>query len=115
MAGVLTTASVVTCGHSGTVSTSSSAKLKVSGNPVVLKVGVQGKSVSGCLTVTDPNTGALQCSLVATVSSGEAVKLKAGGQGVILDTLSGGTNGTVGGLVQNLLSATAGQSKLTAK
>ncbi len=115
MGAVLTTASKVACGHDpGKVATSATAKLKVNGNLVLLKSGIAGKSVSGCSTVTDPNTSTLQCSTVTSVTAGEATKLKAGGSPVMLDTLAGATNGTVSGTPQTKLSATASQTKLTA-
>lgn len=120
MAGVLTTASNVTCGHSpGRVSTSSSAKLKVSGSAVLLKTGVSSKSVSGCSTVTSTDSNGVtqnqQCSSVSSVTAGEATKLKAGGSFVMLDTLAGQTDGMVNYTTpQTKLSATAGQTKLKA-
>jgi len=52
---------------------------------------------------------------VSSVTSGEATKLKVNGQAVMLDTLSGTTDGMVAKTTpQMLLSATAGQTKLTA-
>ena len=118
MAGVLTTSSKVICGHGGTVSTSSSAKLKVSGNPVLLKTGIAQQAVSGCLTPTTPpppGPASIKCTLVSSVDTGEATKLKAGGNPVMLDTLTGQTNGIIANVTpQKLLSATAGQSKLKA-
>ncbi len=118
MPGVLTTGSNVSCGHGGTVGTSSSAKLKVSGNAVLLKTGIAMKSVSSCQTppasdVSGPT--AMKCTTVTSVDSGEATKLTAGGAPVVLETLTGQTDGMVGKVTpQLLLSATAGQSKLKA-
>ncbi len=115
MPAVLTTQSNVTCGHSpGRVSTSSPLKLRVGTAAVLVKAGVQGKSVGLCSTVTDPNSGAKQCTSVTSVTAGEANKLTAGGQKVVTAALAGGTDGTVGGTPQLLLSATPAQSKLTA-
>jgi hypothetical protein len=118
MPGALTTGSTVLCGHGGTVSTTSSAKLKVSGNAVLLKDGIANQSVSGCLTVvTPPPPGPVStpCLSVTAVDSGEATKLKAGGKPVVLETLKGETDGKVANVTpQLLLSATAGQSKLKA-
>lgn len=118
MPGVLTTGSSVVCGHGGTVSTSGSAKLKVTGNPVLLKAGIAGKSVSGCGTPTvppPPGPPSSPCHSVASVITGEATKLKVSGSPVMLETLAGTTDGVIGGLTpQTLLSATAGQTKLTA-
>jgi hypothetical protein len=114
---VLTTGSNVTCGHSGTVSTASTAKLKVNGQPVLLKEGIQGRSVAGCTTppasdISGPT--AKPCTLVSTVSAGAATKLKVSGQSVMLQTLAGATDGMVAKETpQKLLSADAGQVKLT--
>jgi hypothetical protein len=115
MAGVLTTASTVLCGpdvppnHGGTVAVSSTAKLKVNGNPVLIKSSIAGKSVGGCKTPQSNSTK--PCTTVSSVLSGEASKLKAGGSPVMLDsTLSGQTDGAPPGT----LSASAGQNRLTA-
>ena len=120
MAGVLISSSNVTCGHVlppklGKVQVSSSAKLRVNGQPVLLKSSIENKTVAGCATVPDPNTGAKPCTTVTAVSTGEATKLKVGGKAVILDTLTGDTDGNVAGTTpQKLLKGTALQSKLTA-
>ncbi len=138
MAGVLTTSSDVTCGHSagavhGKAQVSSDVKLTVSGSPVLLKSGVDLKSVSGCPTPPASDTSgvtAAPCTQVTStptpptgaagpptpgVGGGEATKLTCGGLPAMLDTLSGKTNGMVGKVSpQTLLSASAGQDKLTA-
>jgi hypothetical protein len=117
MPGVLTTGSNVTCGHAGTVTTSSTTKLKVNGQPALLKTGIESKSVSTCATppASDPSGPTAQpCSSVSSVDTGEATKLTAGGKPVMIDTLTGKTDGMVAKVTpQTLLSATAGQSKLT--
>ncbi|MDZ8258028.1 hypothetical protein [Nostoc sp. ChiQUE01b] len=118
MASVLTTSSNVICGHSGNVAVTSTQKLKVGNNPVLVKTSIEGKSVPNCATVPAADaTGstAIKCTTVSSVSSGEATKLKVNKQPVMLDTLSGETNGMVAKITpQKLLAATAGQSKLTA-
>ena len=114
MAEVLTTGSTVDCGHTGTVSTSGASKLKVAGNAVLLEDGVSGKSVSACVTQNVTNTGMKQCTTVTSVTMGKATKLKVGGAPVLLSSLKGATDGTVGGSPQMLLKATAGQTKLKA-
>lgn len=118
MPGVLTTGSSVICGHGGTVSTTGVSKLKVSGNPVLQKTGIMGQSVSSCGTppASDPSgPTAIPCSTVISVDTGEATKLKVAGAPVMLETLAGKTDGMVGKTTpQTLLSATAGQTKLTA-
>ncbi|MEZ4731292.1 MAG: hypothetical protein R3E79_29590 [Caldilineaceae bacterium] len=115
MPNVLTTASPVVCGHGGPVTVSSSAKLTVKQNPVLLKSSIASKAVSGCTTVPDPNTSTKACTTVASVTAGEATKLTVRGNPVMLDTLAGSTDGTIGGTLQTLLSATAGQSQLVTK
>src|SRR5262245_3741136 len=110
---VLTTGSNITCGHEGTVATSSTAKLKVNGQPVLLREGIVGKAVENCLTPTVSNPTSSPCTSVSSVDKGKATKVTAGGSAVMLETLTGGTNGVVNGKAQTLLSATAGQSNLT--
>ncbi len=126
MPNVLTTDSTVLCGptidppppvpiHGGNVNVQSSAKLKVNRNAVLLRSSIEGRLVSGCATPSEPSSGNVPCATVSLVSSGEATKLTVQGNAVILDILTGSTNGTVGGTTpQTLLGATAGQNKLTA-
>ena len=96
--------------HGGSVSITSTAKLSVNGNPVLLKSGIVGKTVTGCKN-NPPPIGDTPCLNVTSVTAGEATKLTVGGSGVMLDsTLAGTTSGVPSGL----LKATAGQSKLTA-
>jgi hypothetical protein len=124
MAGVLTTNSTVACGHSGNVTVTGTQKLIVSNNPVLVKAGIAGKTILDCQTIepaNDPSgtpTGN-KCKNVSSVSSGEATKLKVKVNGqwqaVMLDTLSGTTDGMVAKITpQLLLSAKAEQTKLTA-
>ncbi len=117
MSGVLTTSSNCTCGHSGTVSTSSSTKLRVSDSPVLLQAGIAGQSVGNCSTTPaadSSGTIGLKCTSVTSVTAGAATKLQCGSQPVMLDALAGATNGIANRLPQTSLSATAGQTKLTA-
>lgn len=124
MGNVLTTDSRVTCGHSGNVEVTSTQKLKVSNNSVLVKTSIEGKSIPvipspGCCQtqpVSDASgTTANPCTTVSSVTRGEATKLKVNGQAVMLDTLAGETNGMVLKIrPQKLLSATAGQTKLMA-
>jgi len=114
MSNVLTAASTVLCGHAGNVSVQPTPKLMIGGNAALLKTGINGKSVGGCTTETDANKKDKQCSTVTAVTAGEAKKLTVQGQGVMLDTLEGGTDGLKTGKPQKALSATAAQTKLTA-
>jgi len=119
---VLTTSSSVQCGHSGKVAVESLAKLQVNSSPILLKGSIEGKPITGCKTPSTSDTSGLtnqQCDQVSSVPPGpgvilgEATKLKVGGQPVMLDTLTGKTNGMVGKVTpQPLLSAMANQSKL---
>jgi hypothetical protein len=112
MSGVLTTGSSVTCSNSGKVSVSSSAKLRVGGNPVLVQSGIAGKTISGCTHAIDSNSSEINCTAVLTISpSTFSMKLTTGGSGAALDTLSGAGNSTN---PPDSLSATAGQTKLTA-
>jgi hypothetical protein len=88
---VLTTASSVRCGHQGTVGIASDAKLKVGGNPVLRPSSIQGKDITACIT-PDSNT-ATKCRRVALVTGGAASKLRVGGQAVVLESLTGSTDG----------------------
>ena len=119
MSGVLTISSNVTCGHNGKVQTSSSAKLTVNGQAVLLKDSIASKSIATCSTKPAADASGTPtdapCITVSSVDSGGATKLTAGGSAVMLETLAGQTDGMVTKVTpQLLLSATAGQSKLTA-
>jgi hypothetical protein len=115
MAGVLTTASTVDCGHGGKVETSGSAKLTVGGKGVLLEAGVTGMRVSAaCSTQDKPDAGMKKCTVVQAVSAGAARKLTVDGKPVLLEGLQGATDGLVAGAPQTLVSATAGQTKLAA-
>ena len=110
MPAVLTTGSTVGCGHDpGRVTTSSSAKLTVKGEPVLLETSIVGKSVSGCSTAQSSSTS--PCKSVVSLASGRATKLTAGGRPVVLSTLAGATDGVPAGP----LKASGVQTKLTAK
>lgn len=112
MAFVLTEGSNVTCGHGGTVSTTSRAKLKVRGDSVLLRNGIELRSVQPgtCSNQQNYAQGLRKCSTVSTVVSGEARKLRVDGSAVMLETLHGATDGNPIGT----LHANANQDKLTA-
>lgn len=118
MPNVLTTQSTVACGHGGTAAVVSSAKLAVNGMPVLLEAGVAGATIGACGTTPAADASgptAAPCSAVSTVDSGRAAKLTVDGAPVLLDSLTGSTNGMVAKLTpQTLLTATAGQQKLSA-
>src|SRR5215212_6793974 len=101
MPAVLTESSTVKCAHQGSVQLrAGQSKLTVNGSKALVTGDLSGASVGGCSTVTDPNTGALQCATVASAIAGVAVKLKVDGKGVLLETIQGQTSGTVGGAPQ---------------
>lgn len=113
---VLTTGSEVLCGiqaaasHGGNVSVTSSAKLKVNGNSVLVRSSVEGKPVAGCQTPNDSTKSLKTCTSATSVTAGEASKLTVGGQPALLDTVTGITDGNPPGTVP----ADAKQDKLTA-
>ncbi len=113
---VLTMASSVTCGHPlagvpSTVKTASKAKLTVTGDPVLLESSVLGQKITGCGVPS--GQGNVACQTVSAVANTPEPKLTVGGSPVLVEGITGTTSGTVGGLAQSKLSATANQSKLT--
>lgn len=113
MPNVLTTSSTITCPHSGSVNVMGEEKLKIKGSKGLIKSGIEMKDINGCLNENSTSPPITKCSRVQMGTSGEATKLKVRGNPVILDTLTGMTDGKVSGVVQSLLSANANQSKLT--
>lgn len=106
---MLSTAGEVSCPHEGTVKPfESDAKLTVSRGEVALARQVSGWLVPGCTNSTSPNVPCQKAAGAPT--SGVATKLTCGAKPVLLDSLSVPTLSVPPGL----LSATAGQSKLTA-
>jgi hypothetical protein len=109
----------VTCGHgTGDVATAGVAKLQVGGASVLLEDSVVNKAVSGCGTppasdMSGPTAKA--CSKVVAVVLGKSTKLQVGGFPVLLDTLTGTTDGMVLKVTpQALLAGKSVQAKLTA-
>jgi hypothetical protein len=113
MPSVLTTLSNVTCGHPpGLAQVQSQAKLAVGGGPVLLEAGIRSQRITACGTPLSTNS--IPCQLVSSVTAGLSTKLRAGGQPVVLQTLKGTTNGTVGNVSpQLLLAGVPNQAKLT--
>jgi hypothetical protein len=109
--GVLTMNATIGCGHDpGKATPSSTKKLKVDSNPVLVKASVNGKSVSAC-PKTNTNAGESPC-LTLTVTGTEATKLKAGGEAVLIG-LAGSTDGTASPLGKPTVTGGT-QTKLTA-
>jgi hypothetical protein len=108
MANVLTTASTIKCIHGGQVTPlASTAKLAVSGNPVLLEEQVSSWVIptGKCSQV---GSGLTPCTSVKSYSHGNAGKLTAGGVAVLLDSGVGVTNGYPG----NTITVSAGQSEV---
>lgn len=124
---VLTTASTILCDiavtgpsplHGGTVSTKSTAKLRVNGSrvlPNVIQPPIVGGptglgSISGCTNAPPPPSKKACLNVTTVLPVGVATKLTVGGIPALLATLKGTTDGVTPGT----LSATAGQAKLRA-
>jgi hypothetical protein len=115
MALVLTEQSTLDCAHAGKVKpTATQQKLKVAGAKVLVTGDLSGAPISACATPPDPNTSTLKCLTVLTATGGVATKLKVAGKGVLLQSVNGQTNGTVGGTPQTWSVIDAGQTKLKA-
>jgi hypothetical protein len=110
MAKVLTTGSSIVCNHSGQVKPlTSSAKLTISGNPVLLANQVSSWTIVGC-TQTPPPPSKSPCVTVSQLTGASAQKLTANAQPVLLDSGQGVTDGKPPGT----LTITAGEMKVTA-
>lgn len=113
MANVVTTASTVICGHGGKVTTVGTPKLTVAGSPVVVAAGIVGKPVVGC--ATPASSTSKPCMTAVSVDPPSlSKKLTVSGAPVALSSLSGTTDGEVGGVTpQKLLAATGAPPLLT--
>ena len=109
MSFVLTTASTVVCGHGGTATVSSTAKLVVGGEKVLL----QGEATSWAFDLScsqkKTDKGEVQCAAILSVTGGVSSKLFVGGVPVLTGDLTGTTSGKHD---FGSLAATPGQSKL---
>jgi hypothetical protein len=121
---ILTTAGNVLCGHDPSKVTvpsvgSPSAKLAVQTSRALLKANISNATIATCVTIDSFDSSGtpinLKCHTVTAVTLGEATKLTAGGAPVMLQTLTGDTDGMVAKTTpQKLLHASPVQSKLTA-
>jgi hypothetical protein len=122
MAKVLTEQSKISCGHSGTVSPTGVQRLKVGGKAVLTKTVVEGASVSTCATVPSKDQSGtdvdMTCTKVTSVTGTESAKLKVGTKqrsaGVLVDPLSGATDGLVSKAPAMALTAEPVQERLSA-
>ncbi|MCP4259935.1 MAG: hypothetical protein GY774_20840 [Planctomycetes bacterium] len=113
MPNVLTESSIIKCSNQGTVQlTAGQSNLYVNGSKVLVENDLNGKSISGCLTI--PSTNTVTCMNVVTAINGVATKLKVNGKGVLLETINGQSSGTVSGMIQTWSVQSSGQSKLKA-
>ena len=110
MVTVVTRAGSLTCGHAGSPSLTSPAKLTVSREPVLLYADVPSFTpLSGCTFST--SSGNKPCTAIAPSAGGLSSKLTAGSRGVLLQDLQAGTDNPPPPPSVTVL---AGQSKLTA-
>jgi len=116
---VLTEKSSLVCANQGAVQlTATQSKLTVAGAKVLVTGDLANAPISRCTTVTNTITGAKQCMMIVSAQGGVSTKLKVAGKGVLLDTISGTTDGVVvpppppG--IQTWSVQSAGQSKLKA-
>jgi hypothetical protein len=112
MAKVLTTASTVICGHGGSATLSSGAKLTVEGNSVLLESDFSSWTFDASCAQKDSSSGQVQCATITGITGGTSTKLTVGGVAVLLDTLSGATSGSPKNT--DLAATSAGQDKLEA-
>ena len=114
---VLTEKSSLVCANQGAVQlTPTQSKLTVAGAKVLVSGDLANAPISLCQTINDLTHGIKQCAMIASAVGGVSAKLKVAGKGVLLDTISGTTDGTVPtqGGIQRWSVQSAGQSKLKA-
>jgi hypothetical protein len=111
MSTVLTTGATALCGHPTGVVTlpATASKLTVGGKAVLLEAHVSGATVVGCALA---GTGNAPCGTVTSVTDGKAVKLSVGGLPVLLDSLTGTTDGKAAGTTPQLLLAASDASSV---
>jgi hypothetical protein len=93
MAFALTTESTIECPHHGTVKPSSSAKLTVGGNAVLLNNQLSGLPIEKCETVPETSKSITKCLTIQSESGGTAGKLSVGGVAVLLDSVKAFSEG----------------------
>lgn len=113
---VLTETAQIACAHMGKVqAVAGQVKLKVQGSRALVSGDLAGKPVAGCATPPNPNTSTVPClSTTSAGAQGVSTKLKVNGRGVLLESISGQTSGTVGGTPQTWSVVSANQLKLNA-
>jgi hypothetical protein len=89
---VLTVQSTATCGHGGTITLTSAAKLRVNGQGVLRVSDIEGKHFD-CPGPNDPSHGFKQCQSVVAVTDNPPGKLAVAGVPVVRDTVTATTDG----------------------
>ena len=98
------------CAHLGKVElTAAQTWVRVEGQPVLVRADPVGRPISGC-----PNIGPTikQCLTTLEVRSGYSPWIQVDGRPVVLDTVTGLTDGTPPGVVKYLVTA-PGQTLVT--
>jgi hypothetical protein len=92
---VLTTGSTLICNHKGSIDLPKVTRsLTVGGKPVLIKGDLNKATITtGCITVDDTSKGTQKCRNVKSALGGTAGTLAIGGKPVLLDTISGTTDG----------------------
>ena len=114
---VLTEKSSLACANQGTVQlTATQSKLTVAGAKVLVTGDLTNAPISLCTTVTNTTAGTKQCMMIVSAAGGISAKLKVAGKGVLLDGITGKTDGIVPPPpgIQTWSVQSAGQSKLKA-
>ncbi|MFW5845071.1 MAG: hypothetical protein ACOCXJ_02485 [Planctomycetota bacterium] len=100
---VLTENGRCTCPHQGAVSLSAGQnRLLIDGGKALVQGDTLGAGIPAvpppgpgrCTVLTDPNTGAVSCTATISELPGAATRLTVDGVPVLLETVTGQTNGT---------------------
>lgn len=116
MASPVTTAGTLSCPHpGGSVSPTSGARLRISGEPVALFSDVSTLSLAAACKYPDPvSNTVVPCSTIVPVALGASTKLTAGGQPVLLDNLSATATNTSLPPLSVAVTVSAAESKVRA-
>lgn len=115
MAAPVTTAGSLTCSHGGNRLLSSSAKLTVGGQPVLLFAAVATPATYvGCIFTVGGSSKPCATTTAASPNPGSATVLTVGGAPVLLDALQATTENPPSDPTKPFVTVAAGQIKLTA-
>jgi hypothetical protein len=117
MPNALTVGSTIQCAHQGkVVLVASQQSLTVDGQAVLVDGDLANAAISGCATVPAPGPPpTTRCLMISSVIGGKSTTLSVGGKAVLLDSISGITNGVLAGTPQTWSVTSAGQTKLTGR